>query len=175
MRRSASRKVGTGFSACGLPTLCLFQVQTHGVADHEVHAALERPCVGTECEKDSCPGCPGRDGVASRFLVCQLPTSLEGARWPLPRPPVVHLVNDLESFDLPVTLVTASTTSRGATEVTACTNPLFGLERMEVQRPGVIRAWLDWHINQIGIHRFAVYDLDGSFANVIDMKTDPLA
>ena len=49
----------------------------------------------------------------------------------------------------------------------ACTQVLFGYAAFEARWPGLVRAWLAYHVHVLGIDAMLVYDWDGSFAPVV--------
>lgn len=48
-------------------------------------------------------------------------------------------------------------------ELAACTPPLHARTKLEAYWPGLVYQWLQYHTELVGIDRFRVYDLDGSF------------
>ena len=47
--------------------------------------------------------------------------------------------------------------------VVGCTQPLYGLVRMQKAWPGLIRKWVKYHLHMVGIDHLFIYDNDGSF------------
>merc|ERR1712194_122412 len=49
-----------------------------------------------------------------------------------------------------------------------CSQPLYGLQAMQAERPHALEDWLEYHLGFAGFELGDIYDLDGSFAQAMD-------
>jgi hypothetical protein len=77
--------------------------------------------------------------------------------------------------DIPIQVVPTPVGGPAARRrVTICTQPLFNAAAVERKNPGLIRNWLWYHLEVLGVSHFQMYDLDGSFAPYVTEFSDKM-